>query len=331
MSQVPHLTGQTHGALGVAAVAVPDCEAAAGERDCCQGRQNISQSTSRSDSRTSLQFECTRIGSTADAPLTSAPADSGYVAEQSASESLKSEQMRDRIAKWMDPRRAMRSAGSKLRSVSLGPRFATGHAAGTDAGAPAAANVPSGVNDTTADCDVLAGEADGTHLRNELAHLGQELELERKRRHTLERSLQSERDRYALLQKQNDQLHAAVEERTLGLRQIGQAEAEEHASQVSVLLEIKRQLHERVTLLEEERNRLMVEREAQSSDRACIACMDQLATVVFMGCQHLVCCATCARRCRECPVCRCPVRGNSDRLVVYMLYAWKALRVGLTF
>lgn len=41
--------------------------------------------------------------------------------------------------------------------------------------------------------------------------------------------------------------------------------------------------------------------------RACVVCLDQEITVIFLVCGHFVCCSSCATTMKDCPLCRKPI------------------------
>nr|XP_043868856.1 baculoviral IAP repeat-containing protein 7-A-like [Solea senegalensis] len=45
-------------------------------------------------------------------------------------------------------------------------------------------------------------------------------------------------------------------------------------------------------------------------ERTCKVCMDQLVSIVFIPCGHLVVCGDCAASLRHCPICRAIIRGS---------------------
>lgn len=47
-----------------------------------------------------------------------------------------------------------------------------------------------------------------------------------------------------------------------------------------------------------------------SPEMICRVCMDNPFNVVLVPCGHLAVCASCAERCKDCPICRRPIRGT---------------------
>ena len=50
--------------------------------------------------------------------------------------------------------------------------------------------------------------------------------------------------------------------------------------------------------------------EKLQEERLCKVCLDELATIVFLKCGHLVCCHNCAPAMSKCPVCRQNIVGT---------------------
>ncbi|CUG93837.1 zinc finger protein, putative [Bodo saltans] len=51
-----------------------------------------------------------------------------------------------------------------------------------------------------------------------------------------------------------------------------------------------------------------VERAADNDPSSCVVCLDNKSNCAFQPCQHMVVCSSCAAHCKECPVCREPIR-----------------------
>eukprot|EP00929_Paragymnodinium_shiwhaense_P070634 TRINITY_DN35778_c0_g1_i1.p1 TRINITY_DN35778_c0_g1~~TRINITY_DN35778_c0_g1_i1.p1 ORF type:complete len:383 (+),score=63.10 TRINITY_DN35778_c0_g1_i1:101-1249(+) len=161
--------------------------------------------------------------------------------------------------------------------------------------------------DTVVEEDGLtAGEQ--LQLRHQALSKDFELVLEQKR--LLQDELAGERARSEKLSQQLTELMQVTQERMRTQERLTCVETSELRSQVEALLVIKRQLFQRTQDLEVERNVLRTERDAAMSDRACVVCLDRVASTVLLRCRHLVCCEKCASKVRDCPVCRQPVQSR---------------------
>lgn len=160
------------------------------------------------------------------------------------------------------------------------------------------------------------GEDLAHQVQGELVQLRRDLVHQIAQRKAAERTLASEKARCEFLETQNRDLTRVAEEKLRGQERCQNVETAELEDQLGALRELKRQLFQRIQLLESERSTLTRERDEATSDRSCVVCMDRLANTVFYRCLHLVCCDGCARRVQACPVCRHPVR---DRLTVFMM------------
>jgi hypothetical protein len=50
-----------------------------------------------------------------------------------------------------------------------------------------------------------------------------------------------------------------------------------------------------------------------AAQTVCCVCIDAPQSVVFMPCKHYICCATCAKKCAVCPICRVRVTDIVSR------------------
>jgi len=166
------------------------------------------------------------------------------------------------------------------------------------------------------DADSDEGDDELQRLQRQVLHLQKDLDHQSEARRAIQANLASERDRAEALEKQNQELGKAAEDRVKGLQRVNDVETSELASQVEALLLVKRQLYQRLQSMDAERSRLLSERIETVSDRACVACLDRLANTVLLRCRHLCCCEGCAKKLTHCPVCRQSVR---DRMTVFML------------
>ena len=55
---------------------------------------------------------------------------------------------------------------------------------------------------------------------------------------------------------------------------------------------------------------LVLENQKLKERTRCKVCLDDVVTVVFLPCMHLVCCARCAPALTTCPVCRQHIKDS---------------------
>jgi len=60
----------------------------------------------------------------------------------------------------------------------------------------------------------------------------------------------------------------------------------------------------------EDPNALQEQIRVLKEERVCKVCLDEMISIVFLPCGHMVCCGTCAPALRVCPICRENIKGN---------------------
>ena len=57
------------------------------------------------------------------------------------------------------------------------------------------------------------------------------------------------------------------------------------------------------------------ENEKLKEQSFCKVCLDDIVSIVFLPCGHLVTCADCAPALRKCPICRADIKGTVRTLM----------------